>query len=515
LEWLLKTQIMRTSILIAAHNEGDGLWKTIRACAETTSGLPYELIVVDDASDDGSVEEAKRRFPQIRVVHHDVRLGTSPTKHRAALEAEGDVLVFLDAHTNPEFGTIKRLVEDVEILQGNAIITPAVPNLDTGRWLNSRSQIGHGYSMRLDVMSCQWIPLKSLKVHPVGRRQFYESPALIGCALAIGKGLYQELWGFDADMRIWGVEDIDFGLKSWLLGYPILHDPQAIVGHRFRKTADNYEVPNEHVVVNQLRMARKHFSSAVWSHWVEACRQRNNGVLVGHPEGMWARVWQLFEEKRASVEQERQYLHSRRVNDEFWYAERFGLEWPRLESKSGSTSSSVKESGTSKGLSLSTDALIPTVFTPISGSPSPSSPVPPVEPPCENPKPVCSCSCQCGCSSGRLPKTNVAPPMQPGVTTSKLIDSQSNCSSSSSMKPIRYFNGQIRLSATDIESDGFGVSWEHSRVYCNLLSENADVGQGYNWLVPRWAYLVQQSDDSIVVVRGTQGSLWFDPSDGG
>ena len=38
----------------------------------------------------------------------------------------------------------------------------------------------------------------------------------------------------------------------------------------------------------------------------------------------------MFQQDRASVEQERSYLHAQRVRDEFWYAERFGLAWPRL-----------------------------------------------------------------------------------------------------------------------------------------------------------------------------------------
>jgi hypothetical protein len=176
------------------------------------------------------------------------------------------------------------------------------------------------------------------------RRRLYESPALIGCALAIGRGLYQELWGFDAAMRSWGVEDIDFGLKAWLLGYPILHDPQALVGHRFRQAFDNYDVPPADLLANQLRFARKHFTSAVWSQWVESCRQRNQGPLPGHPEGLWARAWSVFEEGRESVEQERQRLHSRRTRDEFEYAAKYGLDWPRLAVDRGESSPSASAS---------------------------------------------------------------------------------------------------------------------------------------------------------------------------
>ncbi len=41
---------MRTSIIIAAHNEGASLWKTVQTCVETCAGLDYEIVVADDAS---------------------------------------------------------------------------------------------------------------------------------------------------------------------------------------------------------------------------------------------------------------------------------------------------------------------------------------------------------------------------------------------------------------------------------------------------------------------------------
>ena len=43
-------------------------------------------------------------------------------------------------------GALLRLVEDVEMLDGEAVVTPAVPSLDAARWENSTWQIGHGYA---------------------------------------------------------------------------------------------------------------------------------------------------------------------------------------------------------------------------------------------------------------------------------------------------------------------------------------------------------------------------------
>ncbi len=220
-------------------------------------------------------------------------------------------------------------------MKGDAVVTPAVAGLCVTKWKKLSQQVGHGYALELKSLGCDWLPLSALQAHPYRGRVFYESPTLIGCAFAVHRELYDDLRGFDPHMLCWGVEDLDFGLKCWLMGHPILHDPEAVVAHRFQQRFDNFDVPLERLVVNQLRLARKNFTDGVWADWLVGCRARHAGNLAGHPEGLWARVWQLFEELRPSVEQERGYLLARRVHDEFWYAERFGLDWPRLQREHG------------------------------------------------------------------------------------------------------------------------------------------------------------------------------------
>jgi GT2 family glycosyltransferase len=323
---------MRATIIIAGHNEGLRLSNTVASCLETCGQLDHEIVVADDASTDDSVEAMSSRFPHVRLVRHPQRRGASPTKALGAREARGDVLVFLDGHCKPEYEAIRQLVEDVEATDGDAVVTPEIAALDSQRWTSACCQSGNGYYLKLDKFECGWLALSSLRKRQVGRSQFYESPALIGCALAVSRPLYDKLRGFDPHMYIWGSEDLDFGLKCWLLGHPILHDPRSVVGHRFRASFDNYAVPVEHVVANQLRMARKNLGRAAWHDWLDRCRQRNQVRLTDHPEGLWARVWEIFEADRPSVEQERSYLHAHRVHDEFWFAERFGLTWPKLAS---------------------------------------------------------------------------------------------------------------------------------------------------------------------------------------
>lgn len=307
---------MRVSLVIAAHNEGDLLTRTVRSCTETATDLDYEIVVADDHSTDGCVEKVCAEFPAVRVVGHEQRRGCSSAKDLGARTATGDVLVFLDGHCKPERWAIERLVHTIERVEGRAIVTPRVPALDTQTWQNSDSAIGFGYGLNLRDLSCHWIPLRDMKEE----NRLYENPALIGCCLAMTKELYTTLWGFDRDMVDWGVEDLDLGLKAWLMGYSVLHNPYACIGHRFRGSFDNFSVADEAIPINQLRMARKNFTERVWQEWCEQLRERESEV--------WEKTWEGFSRTRESTEREREYLLAHRVRDEFWYAEEFGLDWP-------------------------------------------------------------------------------------------------------------------------------------------------------------------------------------------
>lgn len=308
------------SIVVAAHNEGDLLWKTVATCHETCADLNYEIVVADDASEDDCIARLEQRFPDVAVYGSAGRQGPSPTKDRGAQQAKGDVLVFLDAHCKPEVGAIAQLTNGVRELNGEAIVTPTVACLQPETWVNDLTIPGHGYLVELDGVNWRWIPIDHMRP----RSRFFESPSLIGCCFAMSKWLYKKLWGFDRNMYIWGVEDVDLGVKSWLLDYPVLHDPVPVIGHRFQKAFTTYKASNEHLVANQLRMAYKILSPQLWHEWLDQFRRRQR-------QDVWHRAWDIFTVHRGTAEVERVYLHQHQKCDVVGYARRFGLAWPLLQ----------------------------------------------------------------------------------------------------------------------------------------------------------------------------------------
>ena len=85
-----------------------------------------------------------------------------------------------------------------------------------------------------------------------------------------------------------------------------------------------------------------------------------------------------------------------------------------------------------------------------------------------------------------------------------------------SPKPIRYANGEIQMSVTDLISGGYGFPWGHKRTYCNQLSvqgqpTSVDYGNGYNWLTLQTAYLVDLNGDGseIQAIISPRQSYFF------
>jgi hypothetical protein len=117
------------------------------------------------------------------------------------------------------------------------------------------------------------------------------------------------------------VEDVDLGVKSWLLNHPVLYDPVPVIGHRFQKAFTTYKAPKENLISNQLRMAYKVLSPQLWREWLHQFRLRQSA-------NMWHRAWDIFTVHRGTAEVERVYLYQRQKLDIVSYARRFGLAWP-------------------------------------------------------------------------------------------------------------------------------------------------------------------------------------------
>src|SRR2546422_10975959 len=98
------------SVIIVNWNAGQALDACLASLAAGGVSAP-EVVLVDNASSDGSVGAVCARHPQVRLLETGANLGFAAGANRGAEAARGDVLVFLNPDARVLPGALPRLVE--------------------------------------------------------------------------------------------------------------------------------------------------------------------------------------------------------------------------------------------------------------------------------------------------------------------------------------------------------------------------------------------------------------------
>ncbi len=235
------------SVVVISHNEGEYLHRTIKSLQSGLSN-DSEIIVVDDCSTDGSTERLDSIERRITVLHPNNRLGVASARNFGARHTRGDIIVFSDAHVSVPNNWVAPLA-DALTRQEVGAVAPAISVM--GR-LGGK---GYGGFVRAEELTWRWLGLQERNPHPV--------PLLCGCFLAIRRDVLEATGGFDSGMITYGLEDIEFSLRLWLLGYECLVVPTVEVAHQFRLRDTSLPDYQSHwlpVIHNMLRLAFIHFS---------------------------------------------------------------------------------------------------------------------------------------------------------------------------------------------------------------------------------------------------------------
>lgn len=261
------------SIIIPSFNEKENLIKTLEAVYKLEDEIKNcEIIIADDCSTDGSVDAAKKAFPDIRVTRHTIKnYGTSCGKALGADAARGEAMLFLDAHTAPQPGSISTLFELA--LKTKACVTPIVTSLDVETWT---PRGGNGHCIHHDKESWHgiWHGLDVLKKVD----DLYENYGIPGQSFAIYRPLYDAVGGWDRGLIAWG-SDMSLGLRILCLGYKIYHCPHIKVGHHFKKKFNQYKVAWWEVLANRLRILYNLATSEETKYFCDIWKQKYKGAF--------------------------------------------------------------------------------------------------------------------------------------------------------------------------------------------------------------------------------------------
>src|SRR3954447_5968387 len=99
------------SVIIATYNARQLLADCLDSIAANPPSEPYEVIVVDDASADGTSEMVRTRFPDVRLLRNEINRHYAFSNNRAFECARGQYLLLLNNDTVVLPRALDRMVE--------------------------------------------------------------------------------------------------------------------------------------------------------------------------------------------------------------------------------------------------------------------------------------------------------------------------------------------------------------------------------------------------------------------
>jgi len=220
------------SICIATLNGKDYL----KGCLTSIKEMDYpqekiEVIVVDNGSDDGSVEFLAKEFPDVVTIRNNKNKGFAAANNQAAEAAKNPYIAFLNNDTKVDKNWLAELARPLlgswdVAASGSKVLSSDGKAIDfAGAMINFE---GKGFQVDYGV--------------PIGQDKHNNPvhlPFVNGGAMMIRAEVFRYSGGFDDDFFAY-YEDVDLGWRLWVLGYKVVFSPSSIVYHTHHGTSNAF-----------------------------------------------------------------------------------------------------------------------------------------------------------------------------------------------------------------------------------------------------------------------------------
>jgi len=228
----------RVSAVIVSFNTRDLLLRCLDAL-RTHVRLPFETIVVDNASADGSAEAVRARFPAARVIGSASNLGFSRANNLALREARGEHVLVLNSDCEVRPGAVEKMAAVLEARPDVAVVGPRTvgadgrPQMSFGPKLTPLTEWRQRRLVR-GVKEGRSDVLREVASRTAGERE----PGWVSasCFLARRRAL-EAVGGFDESFFLYE-EDVDLCLRVRAAGWRVVYTPTAEVVHHLGRSMD-------------------------------------------------------------------------------------------------------------------------------------------------------------------------------------------------------------------------------------------------------------------------------------
>jgi GT2 family glycosyltransferase len=206
-----------------------------------------EIIVVDNASTDGTAEMVNLEFPRVKLLVNSQNLGYTKANNIGINHSRGKYILLLNPDTVVHQGALQALIDCAESHPEAGIIGAKLLNPDGSVQRSARSFPDIGAGLFRNTFLGRLFPnnpfVRRYLLADFGYDEVREVDWVSGAAMLVRRDLVERIGGLDE--RFWAYcEDVDLCWRAWQAGYKVLFCPNAVITHKVGRSSDQRLVPS-------------------------------------------------------------------------------------------------------------------------------------------------------------------------------------------------------------------------------------------------------------------------------
>jgi len=248
------------SIILVSYNAREHLEACLRSLHENPASISTEIIVVDNASTDGSRESVPKDRSDIRLIASRENLGFAGANNLGFRASRGKFILFLNTDTLIGKGTLDRLCSMLHDHSDAGAVGPALFRSEASPQVSFGNRVDFFAQWRQKYL---WNPYYARRLKTARRPR--KVGWLSGACLMVRREVFSSIDGFDEHFFLY-FEDIDLCYRIRRTGFRLLFFPEIRIMHKGSgSTASQARFCRFHYRKSQLYFYRKHNSSfSLW-----------------------------------------------------------------------------------------------------------------------------------------------------------------------------------------------------------------------------------------------------------
>ncbi|MBI5647050.1 MAG: glycosyltransferase [Ignavibacteriae bacterium] len=226
---------VRVSVIIVNYNVRDLLENCLHSLEPALRGIPHEVCIVDNNSDDGSVEMLRQKFPGVRLMAQDANLGFARANNVALREARGDFLLLLNPDTLVQEDTVSTMLAFFEkheragmagckIITPKGTLEPACRRSFPSPWTAFTKLAGLSAMFPASRLFARY------NLTYLNEDETYEVDAISGSFMMLRRDVYEKVGGLDEGYFMYG-EDLDWCYRVQQAGFGVYYVHETKIIH--------------------------------------------------------------------------------------------------------------------------------------------------------------------------------------------------------------------------------------------------------------------------------------------